>query len=80
MTWETTIILSALAALVAVSYMVEALRAGPVAPDRLDWAPDIPIRYVEVAGTNIRYIVVGRMVTAAPDRAAAMDQLLRELL
>jgi len=60
MTWETMIIVSALAALVAVSYMVEALRAGPVAPDRLDWAPDIPIRYVEVAGTNIRYIVVGR--------------------
>jgi len=51
MTWETMIIVSALAALVAVSYMVEALRAGPVAPDRLDWAPDIPIRYVEVAGT-----------------------------
>ena len=60
MTWETMIIVSALAALVAVSYMVEALRAGPVAPDRLDWAPDIPIRYVEVAGTNIRYNVVGR--------------------
>ena len=60
MTWETMIIVSALAALVAVSYMVEALRAGPVAPDRLDWAPDIPIRYVEVAGTNVRYIVAGR--------------------
>src|SRR5437870_6843844 len=60
MTWETMIIPSALAALVAVSYMVEALRSGPVPPHRLDWAPDIPVRYVEVAGANIRYIVAGR--------------------
>src|SRR5213594_896505 len=60
MTWETMIILSALAALVAVSYMVEALRAGPVAPDRLDWAPDVPIRYVDVNGTKLRYIASGQ--------------------
>ena len=60
MTWETMIILSALAALVAVSYMVEALRAGPVAPDRLDWAPDVPIRYVDVKGTKLRYIASGQ--------------------
>src|SRR5438034_8265337 len=60
MTWETMIILSALAALVAVSYMVEALRAGPVAPDRLDWAPDVPIRYVDLKGTKLRYIASGQ--------------------
>ena len=60
MTWETMILLSALAAVVPLSYLVEAFRTAPAAPDRLDWAPDIPIRYVEVAGTNIRYIVAGR--------------------
>jgi len=60
MTWETMIIVSALAALVAVSYMVEALRAAPVAPDRLDWAPDVPIRYVDVKGTKLRYIASGQ--------------------
>ena len=60
MTWETMIFLSALAALVAVSYMVESLRPAPVAPDRLDWAPDVPIRYVDVKGTKLRYIASGQ--------------------
>src|SRR5437667_11566022 len=59
-TWETMIILSALAALVAVSYLIEALRSTPVAPDRLDWAPDVPIRYVDVKGTKLRYIASGQ--------------------
>ncbi len=60
MTWETMIFLSALAALVAVSYLVESLRPAPVAPDRLDWAPDVPIRYVDVKGTKLRYIASGQ--------------------
>ena len=60
MTWETMIILSAPAALVAVSYLIEALRSAPVAPDRLDWAPDVPIRYVDVKGTKLRYIASGQ--------------------
>ena len=60
MTWETIIFLSALAALIPLSYLVEAFRTAPVAPDRLDWAPDIPIRYVEVKGTKLRYIAAGR--------------------
>jgi len=60
MTWETMIIVSALAALVAVSYLIEALRSAPVAPDRLDWAPDVPIRYVDVKGTKLRYIASGQ--------------------
>lgn len=33
----------------------------------------------EASDAGARYIVVGRMVTAAADRAAAMDQLLRDL-
>jgi len=60
MTWETMIIVSALAALVAVSYLIEALRSAPVAPDRLDWARDVPIRYVDVKGTKLRYIASGQ--------------------
>jgi pimeloyl-ACP methyl ester carboxylesterase len=60
MTWQTMIFLSALAALVPLSYLVEAFRRAPAAPDRLDWAPDIPIRYVEVKGTKLRYIAAGR--------------------
>jgi len=33
----------------------------------------------EAMEAGARYIVVGRMVTAAPDRCAAMDQVLRDL-
>src|SRR3989442_6788670 len=60
MTWEAMLFLSALAALVPLSYLVEAFRTAPAAPDRLDWAPDIPIRYVEVKGTKLRYVAAGR--------------------
>ncbi len=60
MNWETMAFLGALAALVPVSYLVEWLRSAPAAPDRLDWAPDIPVRYVEVKGTKLRYIAAGQ--------------------
>jgi pimeloyl-ACP methyl ester carboxylesterase len=44
-----------------ISYLVEWLRSAPVAPERLAWppAPDIPVRYVGVGGTRLRYITVG---------------------
>jgi pimeloyl-ACP methyl ester carboxylesterase len=44
-----------------VSYLVEWLRSAPVAPERLAWraAPDIPVRYVTVGGTRLRYITAG---------------------
>ena len=48
-----------LAALVLISYLVEALRAQPKPPEYLAWAPDIPVRYVEVGGSKIRYITAG---------------------
>jgi pimeloyl-ACP methyl ester carboxylesterase len=48
-----------LAALVLISYLVEALRAQPQPPEHLAWAPAIPVRYVEVAGSRIRYITAG---------------------
>ena len=50
---------AALAGLVAVSYLVEALRRPPRAPDVLPWAPDIPIRHVSVNGIGLRYIEAG---------------------
>jgi pimeloyl-ACP methyl ester carboxylesterase len=48
-----------LLALVLISYVIEALRSSPVPPEKLAWAPDIPIRYVTVDGLKIRYIVAG---------------------
>lgn len=45
--------------LVLVSYVVEALRAAPKPPEQLSWAPDIPIRYIDVNGLRLRYIVAG---------------------
>ena len=48
-----------LAALVLISYLVEASRAQPKPPEYLAWAPDIPVRYVEVGGSKIRYITAG---------------------
>ena len=51
--------MAALAAVVAVSYLIEALRRPPRAPDVLPWAPDIPIRHVAVNGIGLRYIEAG---------------------
>ena len=45
---------------VLVSYVVEALRRSPLAPQQLRWAPDVPLRYLEVDGIRIRYIKVGQ--------------------
>ena len=45
---------------VLVSYAVEALRSPPKAPDRLAWAPDIPIQYIRLDNARVRYIVTGQ--------------------
>jgi pimeloyl-ACP methyl ester carboxylesterase len=45
--------------LVAVSYLVEAMRSPPARPEHLAWAPDIPVRYASVDGNRIRYVVTG---------------------
>jgi pimeloyl-ACP methyl ester carboxylesterase len=42
------------------SFVVEALRPAPKAPEALSWAPDIPVAYVEVGGCKLRYIKTGR--------------------
>jgi pimeloyl-ACP methyl ester carboxylesterase len=43
----------------SVSYVVEALRPVPQPPTTLRWAPQIPIHYVEVSGSQLRYIMAG---------------------
>ena len=43
-----------------VSYVIEALRAVPLPPKKLRWAPDIPINYINVDGYELRYIKAGR--------------------
>jgi pimeloyl-ACP methyl ester carboxylesterase len=52
-------ILAFLVALVAISYLVEALRPAPERPDKLAWAPDIAIQYADIGGTKVRYIKTG---------------------
>ena len=47
------------AAIVPLSLLVEEMRPVPPTPERLSWAPDIPIRYVSVNGTRLRYIKTG---------------------
>ncbi len=48
-----------LVALVLVSYAVEAARSAPPTPERLVWAPDFPVHYIDVDGTRLRWVVVG---------------------
>jgi pimeloyl-ACP methyl ester carboxylesterase len=54
------VVLGILVILVLGSIIWERLRTAPKAPERLDWAPDIPIRYLTVNGSRIRYIAVGQ--------------------
>ena len=43
-----------------ISFAVEALKPTPKAPDKLRWAPNIPILSVEIAGNRLRYIKTGK--------------------
>ena len=45
--------------LVALSYMVEAMRSAPKQPERLTWAPEVPIHYADIGGVKVRYIKTG---------------------
>jgi pimeloyl-ACP methyl ester carboxylesterase len=42
------------------SFVLEALRPVPKAPQKLRWAPDIPIEHIEVGGNALRYIKTGK--------------------
>ncbi len=53
------IALASLVALVGISFLAEALRPAPKLPERLVWAPEIPIQYVDIDGIKIRYIKTG---------------------
>lgn len=44
---------------VLVSFAIEAMRPIPTTPERLLWAPEIPIQYVTVTGIRLRYIKAG---------------------
>jgi pimeloyl-ACP methyl ester carboxylesterase len=54
------LVAAGLVALVALSYIVEALRPQPVPPARLDWAPDLPLAYADLGGLRLRYVTTGR--------------------
>jgi pimeloyl-ACP methyl ester carboxylesterase len=55
-----TVVLVSVVALVAISFVVEALRPAPKTPDKLEWAPSIPIQYATVnGGVKVRYIKTG---------------------
>jgi pimeloyl-ACP methyl ester carboxylesterase len=46
-------------AVVAVSYLVDALRSAPTPPATLSWAPSAVIGYADVGGFKIRYMTTG---------------------
>lgn len=52
-------ILLGLAALVLLSYAVEALRPRPTPPVQLSWDPGIAIRYADLGGVKVRYVTAG---------------------
>ena len=56
---ELIIAVGGLAGLVLISYLLEASRRAPKPPERLGWAPDIPIRSITVDGVGLRYIAAG---------------------
>jgi pimeloyl-ACP methyl ester carboxylesterase len=50
---------ASLVGVVAVSFVVEALRAVPQTPRKLAWAPDIPVQFADLGGVNVRFIKTG---------------------
>ena len=38
------------------SFVMEALRPAPREPQKLRWAPDLPVEHVDVGGNTLRYI------------------------
>jgi pimeloyl-ACP methyl ester carboxylesterase len=57
--WIVISVLAGLVALVSISYIVEALRPAPKRPEKLAWAPDVAIRYLDIGGLKIRTIKTG---------------------
>ena len=59
LSWIFLIVVASLAAVVVVSFIVEALRRARQPPEKLAWAPDVPIQYAHSGGVRIRYIKTG---------------------
>lgn len=57
--WILLVFVGAGVALWLVSLVMEALRAAPRVPGTLRWAPDIPIEYIEIDRTKLRYVKAG---------------------
>ena len=53
------ITLGLLSGIVVISYIVEGLRRVPKRPEKLVWAPDIPIQYLNIKDMKVRYIKTG---------------------
>lgn len=58
MSWWA-ILAGAVAAPVVISYAVDRARPRPARPERLPWEPDTSIRYLDLHGVGLRYIVMG---------------------
>jgi pimeloyl-ACP methyl ester carboxylesterase len=43
-----------------ISFIFEALRRAPQTPVKLLWAPEIPVSYIDIDGTRIRYVKAGQ--------------------
>ncbi|MGH8711091.1 MAG: alpha/beta fold hydrolase, partial [Burkholderiales bacterium] len=54
-----TIVIIAAIAPIPLSFAIEALRKKPDPPTSLEWAPSIPIQYLNINGVRIRYIKTG---------------------
>ncbi len=57
--WTMGSLLILLIGPMVVSYVVETMRSAPATPNRLGWAPEVPIKYIKVNGINLRYVDVG---------------------
>ena len=58
MTW-IAVLAGSLIALLLVSYLVDAVHPTPRPPEHLAWAPEIPVRHLELNGVRLRYLVTG---------------------
>ena len=54
----TGLVLVAIAPII-ISWIVESLRPSPDAPENIAWAPEIPVRYIDIKENHLRYIVTG---------------------
>jgi pimeloyl-ACP methyl ester carboxylesterase len=59
LSWIFLAVLASPVALVAVSFIVEAVRRAPLPPGKLTWAPSIAIQYVDIGGMKVRYVKTG---------------------